>query len=134
MINILKRVCKERILTAIYTDKNNYDRFSVGYVMELTKERFLMKHLTTRGEFDGYSVKNIDDVYRIEVDGMYLEKIKTLCLYKEELDKSPEIDIKEDLLYSIIDYAIDNKLISVICLDEEAGDLSGAKISFRADK
>lgn len=125
MLDILKKVCKDGDLTAIYTNRNDYDSFSVGYILGVTEESFIIKHLSSRGEFDGYSVRKTDDVYRIETDGIYLKKIKLLSEQKRGNESLPSIDTNGEFLLNAIKYAIDNKFVATICIDESACDIVG---------
>ena len=130
MVDILKQVNECGILTAIYTNKNDYDKFSVGYILSVAEDSFLTKHLSTRGEFDGYSVRKVDDVYRVETNGLYLHKIEQLYKQKINQVEIPAIDTNGNLLLNAITYAINNNFITIICIDESANDIVGYIESF----
>ncbi len=134
MINILKKLCKDGNLIAIYTNRSYYDKFSVGYILAVTEENILIQSLSPRGEFDGYSVIKTDSVYRLETDEMYLDKIRRLLALKGYNNEFPAIDTNGDILINIINYAIGNKQIVTICIDEDASDIIGYIVDFTGDK
>ena len=68
MNKILKQLFVEEALTAIYSNKNDYDKFMVGYIIKLANDRILMKNLSMRGEFDGYTVFPVQEILKIIID------------------------------------------------------------------
>lgn len=130
MINILKKFCEDNSLVSIYTNKNDYDKFSVGYILSVTEEYILIEHLNMRGEFDGHSVRETNSVYRVEQGGMYLEKIAKLNRAKEVINKTHAIITQGNVLINTIKYAIKNKLMANICIDENSTDITGYIIDF----
>jgi len=64
------------ILLSIYTDKDDTDKFLVGYVCEFDNDFILIKKITPNGVFDGFSSLLIGDVYSIEYNDSYINKIQ----------------------------------------------------------
>jgi|GEM_PF-2002604 hypothetical protein len=126
MYDILKQAYENKFLTSLYTNRNDYCKFNVGYVLNVSDNWCLLKLISPHGEFDGYSVRTIDDVYRLEIDGLYINKIETLYKHKIYRGKEiPEINSSGDILLDAIDYAFINKLIVIICIGEDASDIFG---------
>ncbi|HNX29821.1 MAG TPA: hypothetical protein PKN87_10505 [Syntrophomonadaceae bacterium] len=124
MIEILKKYMSVDCPVAIFTNRNDYDRFAVGIIIAVTAEYILVKNINSRGEFDGYSVTNTSMIYRLESDSKYLRKIKKLYDCKKG-DDVFNICLNGNLLMNILQYAIDNNVISKICIDEDANDIVG---------
>ena len=125
MIDILQKACEDKILIAIYTNRDDYDKFSAGYVLDVSEEELLIKHLTPNGEFDGYSVRKTDSVYRVESNSLYLDKVKKLFELKKESASLPDIDTNEDILLNTIKFAMNNNFVVTICIGENACDITG---------
>lgn len=124
MIELLKNYISVDFPVAIYTNRNNYDRFTVGNIIAVTAEYTLAKNINPHGEFDGYSLINTSTIYRLESDSKYLRKIRKLYDYKKGDDRF-NISLDGNLLINILQYAIDNKVISQICIDADANDIVG---------
>ena len=101
-------------IAAVYTDIENPERFSVGYIVALTEEQMLMLHIGLHGEMDGYSVNNLDDVYRIETDSKYINKIKALCSFNP--DEAFKIAITDNLLTDLLNAAVTRRCIADVDL------------------
>lgn len=112
MYKILKNLEGNRELTSIYTDVNNCDRFAVGYIMDVTETQALILNIGLHGEFDGYTVIKVDDIYRIETQSKYLKKINGLS--DVNIDTVFEIKTTDDLLIDVLNKAIERKSIVVV--------------------
>ena len=124
MIDILKRL-SNNMLVAMYLNRSDYDKFVVGNIISITEEWLLIKHLSPRGEFDGYSIRSVDDVYRVEIGGAYLERIERLSKHNEINSTFPIPNLDGDILINLVNYAMYNECVSVISLDEDATDIVG---------
>ena len=118
MYKLLYKLMKEDALVALYTNKNDYESFAVGYINQLIDDKAIILHVGVHGEFDGYSACYIDDIYKLETDSKYLEKMSKL----KHWDKSdvPKINVKNDCFNSLIDTALENKsIIAIGCYDSD---------------
>ncbi len=125
MIEILDKLCEEGTLTSIYSDRDDYDRFSVGYILSLDSDNVLLEHISPNGIFDGFSIVKKEDIYRLENEGLYLEKIKLLNKIKKE--KRHNLPIKTDgcLLLNFIDYIVENNIFAKISINADSPDIMG---------
>ena len=118
MYKLLYKLMKEDALVALYTNKNDYESFAVGYINQLIDDKAIILHIGVHGEFDGYSAYYIDNIYKLETDSKYLEKMSKL----KHWDKSdvPKINVKNDCFNSLIDTALENKsIIAIGCYDSD---------------
>ena len=84
----LKLANEANIVVSIFTDIYNKEKCSTGFIKSIDKTDILLKHLNQNGESDGYILRRIEDIYRIDIDGLYENKLKKLYYYKnEEHDK-----------------------------------------------
>jgi hypothetical protein len=133
MVELLKKYISIDYPVAIYTNRNEYDRFAVGNIIAVTAEYTLVKNINPRGEFDGYCVIRTDDIYRLETSSEYLIKIEKLYVYKKN-DTTFDICIEGNLLTNLLQYAHDNNIISKICINEDSSDIIGYVNEFLNDK
>ncbi len=118
MCNILHEIKEQKKIIALYTDADNYEKFMIGYVISILNGKILVLNVGLNGEFDGYSVINTDDIYRIEVDSKYIKKIKSICKFKYEEIFS--IRTEKDLLLDLLNSAINrNSVVAVSVFDSD---------------
>ena len=117
MLELLRECEDNKILTAVYNNRNAYDSFSVGYVLVVTEEEMLLARISPRVEFDGYAVCRVDTIFRIETDGAYLRKVELLwkILVVAVPVDTPFID---EPLMDLLQFAADNHINTSICLEE----------------
>ncbi len=62
MLELLRECEDNKILTAVYNNRNAYDSFSVGYVLAVTEEEMLLARISPRGEFDVYAENALNEL------------------------------------------------------------------------
>jgi hypothetical protein len=70
---------KNKLLLSFYTNKNNVEKFNVGYVLETYKDSVLINSVGKYGEDDGYMLLRFVDIFQICKDSIYLKNLQ-LCL------------------------------------------------------
>lgn len=70
-------------LIGIYDDFNHPDSFTVGYVLSIDNNSYIVCELTPNGEFDAYLCRFFDDIFKITEDTKYLDCIKKLVDYNK---------------------------------------------------
>jgi len=104
MEEILRQAKEERAAVSVYTDREEMDRFSVGYVLGVSEEEVLMALISPLGHYDGYVLYKLDDIYRINECGLYESKI--VGLYEGEAHKHAFFPIDEsNLLGSLLAFS-----------------------------
>ncbi len=117
MYELLKEYWQTNTLIAIYTNKDKEETFAVGYINQLTKEEVIILHVGLHGEYDGYSACYIDDIFKIETNTKYLNKINILKDW-EATDILPIINTSNDFFTSLITTAMKNsKIVAIGCYD-----------------
>jgi hypothetical protein len=76
---ILEDSKKNRILLSVYEDKNDVEKFYVGYVVNVYSDTLLLFSLDEYGINDGYLLVRMEDIYKIEQNTSYLEKLTILA-------------------------------------------------------
>mgnify|MGYP006900180291 CR=1 FL=1 len=90
----------------------------------------LIAHISMHGCYDGYILKRIDDLYRVDVDGKYEQKIGRLYSIKGQSHPPISIDASDrSLLQTLLNFAKQARLIVTFEFADEC--LSGFVESMR---
>ena len=118
---LLIRCKEENLLVAIYSNRNEPDNFSAGFIEALSEEQIILKHVTSNGLYDGYVVRNLGDIFRIDYNGLYEKRL--LNLYQLQKQKHLEsflenkINKNSNLFYETLVAARKHKVVVNICID-----------------
>ena len=56
----------ENVVVAVYCDRTQPCKCSVGYIRYVNESHIVLKHIDPNGLEDGYVLRNFDDIYRID--------------------------------------------------------------------
>jgi hypothetical protein len=100
MLNILIELCKKQQYASFYTDLTNSNKFIYGRVLAVDKDNIALYLVSPDGVPDGIVVKRTCDIIRVEVNGLYAEKMqKLIVLHHSEVR---EYDLKSDKIVNSI--------------------------------
>ena len=120
IIDTLKHCKSVLAVTSLYYDKDDSDKHLTGFVTGYDDEYILVAHITDRGLYDGYIVKQIKDIFQVDYDGPYENKIKNLYEIKEQshLSLAFSLDTSQNMLLSIIGQLTGKDCIVTVELSE----------------
>jgi len=122
---MLAELASQRKLAAVYTDSDNVDAFSAGFVRGVGDDCFSMLTISREGEEDGLIVHRLSDVIRIEEKSRYLEQLHWLHENRGNVfhpwGGALPPSIGEDCLVSELKRALDDGLVVTIQLGPNAG-------------
>ena len=99
-------------IVCIYSDQNDLDSFLTGFLQEIDDEDFLLKSINPKGLYDGFVLKNLDSIVKIEAESAYIKRVKFLSECRPVCHDN--INIKGNLKLDLIEYAIEkNKAVSI---------------------
>jgi len=125
MLRILKELFDSKELASFYSNYEKTDSFHVGTVLAVNDEEIALKLISPYGEDDGVEVFNVEDIFRVETEGKYLEKIKKLCTDSSVLEFNEKID-ENSIIESILKIACDKKeMVSVELIDSGYTEIQG---------
>lgn len=81
----LERAAHDGKPVALFTSETNPERFSVGFVDRVSKTQVRLRSLSPDGEDDGYEVRDLAGVHRVEVDGAYERRMALLAAHRGEI-------------------------------------------------
>lgn len=110
---------------SIFTDVDNTDKFSFGFVQEISDEHILINCISPFGFYDGYTIRNRANIYRIEYQNNYGKKLHKL--YQIRNQKHQLITRKTDnLIADLIHFAKkENFIVSIELHNSDTDDLQG---------
>lgn len=83
MFRILHELYTSQKSACLYTNFNDINKFHFGTIAAVNDEEVAIQMITPYGDDDGIIIMNIDNVYRIETNCKYVEKMKKLCSNKQ---------------------------------------------------
>lgn len=122
MFTNLNYCFNQKKIVSFYCDKNNTNLHLTGYIGCLDVDEVLIYHITQYGKYDGYILKHMCDIYRIDYDGQYEKTIEKAYRINEQSHRKVDISC-EGILYSLLDFAKKNSLI--ISLEFQDSTISG---------
>ena len=120
MIKELIKIKENNNIVSIFCDEDDTSMFLEGYIYEIGRQDFLIKHITPHGLADGYILKKIDSVMHLEISGQYEKKIEKLylknnifqiCMNNKYIVSIEMIQDDECPIKGVINKIDDNKVI-----------------------
>lgn len=118
---------------SIYTDKNDTDKFSFGFIQGVSNDYILIAAITPFGFYDGYTIKSYIDIYRIESQDKYGKKVHKLYLLHEQKHQLVD-NLTDNLILDLIRFANEKHLaVSIELFHSESDDLQGFVADIQGD-
>lgn len=117
----LKRSIKESLMISIFSNGYQPEKCSVGFVEKLSNEQVLVKHVTQEGLYDGFIIRKLKDIFRIDIDGQYERRLALLYNIQNQshLDYFEQIVKKNSNLFKIaLEVSKKRNLFVRISIDE----------------
>ncbi|TCS92077.1 hypothetical protein [Hazenella coriacea] len=121
IMSVLKRSFEEGLMVSVYSNRYQPEKSSVGFIDSLTTEQFVMKHVTPEGISDGYIIRRIEDVFRVDVSGEYERRLELLySIQKQQHEDFIKILAMQNLnlFKESLSIAQKKNLVVTICVDE----------------
>lgn len=122
MLTQLERSLKSGEVISVYCDRDNPQCHLTGFVQHYNDSELLLSHITPYGEYDGYVLLRIGDIFRVDSGGDYEKKIKALYHIKKQSHRDICFS-SEEILFTLLDFAAENDL--AVTLNFENTSVSG---------
>lgn len=119
MYTSILKAKEDNRLISLYTDLNNMENFHIVYVLNVKDGQVLEMNVGLHGEFDGYMVEFLDDIYRIEQESIYQKRIEKLSSQPGKFVKPFEILCQNNPMIDLLNAAMKNNIISSINIGYE---------------
>lgn len=125
MLKVLYDLCSSKKDASFYSNPEKMNRFDYGTVFAVNDKEIALHLITPDGKDDGITVTAVENIFRVETDGLYSEKMNKLCT--DTVRTQYNIDIKENnILKSVLSYAKETgELVSLELLESGDYDVVG---------
>jgi hypothetical protein len=104
-------------LVSFYTDTEDPESFTLGYLLQMDKDYALVNMIDSLGEENGFTIINMNEIYVFVADKMYSQKIQKLLKFKKQERRYIEnTDINSIICF--LKYAASNKLLIIVNEDD----------------
>lgn len=129
VVHALKLSQSEEKTISVFSDSSDPGNCSCGYIDHLSGSLFIMKHISPEGLNDGYIVRKIDDIIRVDYYGSYEKKIQLLYKLQKQnhgrLLEHLNISSSSNLFVEVFLKAKEKKLLVSLSLDEDQEAITG---------
>ena len=123
----LAKAKADATLVALYANPDNPRAFSAGWVEAVSSEHVVLRHVSPDGRYDGYILRYLERVLRVDTQGRYLERLAFLFQARRQefpLQLLPKITPESNLLVETLLAAQRNDLlvaVEIAAEDSESG-------------
>lgn len=119
MLRSINHCYQNKKLATFYCEEGESQKLFCGYVEKYNNSEILIAHISPHGYYDGLILMHIEDIWRVDYDGDYEKKIGRLYKLREQSHKHIHaIDMGEEILYTLLDFAKQNDYIISIEFSE----------------
>lgn len=93
---LLDKSEKKQTLLSIYDNRDDIDKFYIGYIVEIFDDSFLLYSYDENGEEDGYFLIRLVDIFKIEKESAYLNGLNILVKQNASTDRGQNNMFKND--------------------------------------
>ena len=111
VLDVIRKCFEDGNVASFFCNPDYTDLHLTGYVAKYSADEVLIAHISVHGYYDGFILKPVKDIYRIDYAGNYETKIDRL--YKQRKQGHPNLGGIGDgeIMPSLFSYAKDNSLI-----------------------
>ena len=130
MNEMLFEIFNKNTTVAIFANCNCPDCFAVGKIIGICDKYILIEEFDSNGIYDGYSSIDIQNIFRIETESNYLNKIDILN-GGENTRQYSKIEFDNYTTDSLLNYCLSNNAIVDIRIASSDIDIFGYIIDFK---
>ena len=76
--NLLSRARENGSPVALYCNIDSPRAFLAGWVEAVSGEHVVLRHLSPEGRYDGFVLKYMESIFRVDTEGRYIERLSYL--------------------------------------------------------
>ena len=84
ILKTIEKSLNENLIVSIFSNRNAPEKCICGFIDAISDEQFILKHITVDGFYDGYHIRKIDDIFRVDINGNYEDRLKYLYEYRKQ--------------------------------------------------
>lgn len=99
MLTVLLKFCREKKYLSLYT-LNDPLKFIYGRILAVNEDYIVILSVSQQGCFDGLIIKETKEIVKIEIDGLYCNKMN--CLITNDYCDYAEIDSSNENILDMV--------------------------------
>ena len=134
MHELIRTLIQRGAIASIYCDSNDDNAHLTGFIVACDDVDLLIAHISPHGLYDGYILIHLQDIFRIDFDGDYEHRIKTLYEAKKQSHRMVAVLKKANgtLRNTLLEFAKEQSLVVAFEFDESL--LSGNILEIQCDE
>lgn len=122
--SVLSEAKESGASVSLYTDREDTARFDFGFILGISNDAVLIGSITLYGFYDGYIVRRLGDIYRVEKGDRY--GCRLFKLYTLHDQSHPVLPMTGDLFRDILFFSWKRHLaVSIELMDSDCDDVQG---------
>lgn len=126
----LQNAIEKRSLVSVFFNINNSQHLSAGFIHDISDEQVIIKHISKQGLYDGYVIRRLVDILRVDTNGDYEKRLFSLYNLNDQTHAALLLKskcIKESNLFKEILISAQelNFAVSLLLNGDDEEDLSG---------
>ena len=113
LLELLRTFKRERRIVSIFSDSENTNKFSSGYVVAVSDTYVLVALLDPNGRYFGFGTFVLDDIYALECEGKYEKKLAILHSLSDRIHADIEL-LTGDIMLDLLTFAYYKALIVTV--------------------
>ncbi len=113
MIKLIEELCKTKNYVSLYTDIENPSKFCYGQFLAYDKNKFIFSMISPEGRYDGFLLRAITDIIKIDMDAQYDKRMQKLLSFNKDIT-SIAFPYTDDVTYTALCISkTTNKVVSI---------------------
>lgn len=134
MKKVLRKLQSEQSLCSVYSDTEDFGRFSAGIIKYVVDDWYVMAHVNPYGAFDGYTCEMTDSVISVSRGDIYLNKLAILISDGNRIYDDLELPQYGGLVSRVLQHIKDYKeILTIVLMDESNLFIRGYVADFDQD-
>lgn len=110
---------KNRKIGSFYFNKEDNCMHLTGFVHCYNDREIIIEHITPRGEYDGFILNKMENLYRVDYEGDYEKKIHNLYKLKNQKHPIMPCDVGS-LIGSLLKFACERERVVTLELENDS--------------
>lgn len=126
MLKVIEEFAKNRDYISLYTNCEDGSKFCYGRIVDFDDINLVFLMISPDGNYDGLLLKQISDIYRINKNDKYNERMQQLCMISDIENYLLNYEESDNVLRSVLLLSKNNnKIVSLELNDSGFDDIVG---------
>ncbi|KHD05704.1 hypothetical protein PN36_25345 [Candidatus Thiomargarita nelsonii] len=113
---LLEEAKAKNTLVSVYVDSDDWEKYSLGYVDLVTDTYVRLRALSQYGEAAGFEIRSLSEIFKVENDGQYENKIEKLSQNQGNIFNEVRLSKKSsgDLVRESLQQSLEESIVIVV--------------------